>query len=284
MDLTDKEFSLFQQFIINKCGIEITQEKAYLIESRLTKILVDLGLTSFSELYVQIASLADETIISKVIDAITTNETLWFRDKTPWLILENMLLPKYIEMLRSRERTRIRIWSAATSTGQEAYSTAMCIHRYLETHGITDVKLHQFEILATDISSLVLNMAKQGKYDSISIMRGLDKQYLDTYFVQKERAWEVSDTIKQAVTFKQFNLQDSFDSLGNFDVIFCRYVLIYFSEELKRNVLSKLYNRLLSDGIMFLGAYEICSMYSQDFVSNSFENGTFYTKAQEEIT
>ncbi len=278
VSLSDMEFQLFKRFIKEKCGIEITEEKAYLIESRLTKILVDSKLSSFGDLYNHIRYSNDDSLVGKLIDAITTNETLWFRDKTPWSVLEEIYLPKYINMLRTGERTMIRIWSAATSTGQEAYSTAICIHNYLKTRFIKDVSLKQFEILGTDISQLVLRVAKNGRYDNISIKRGLDKTLRDRYFTDSGNVWEISEEIKNAVSFKQFNLQNTFTQLGKFDIIFCRYVLIYFSNELKSEIICRMSNNLRDDGVFFLGAYEMCSHLVNCFNSNQLDNGTYYTK------
>ncbi len=272
------EFRLFKSLIDEKCGIEIPDEKAYLIESRLTKILVDLKLNSFSELYNRIRNSNDEVLTTKLINAITTNETLWFRDQTPWKIIEELYLPKYIQQLRSGEKTKIRIWSAATSTGQEAYSTAMCIDNYLTTRGITDVSPSQFEIIGTDISGLVLEVARRGRYDNISIMRGLDKYYKNKYFKKEDNAWELTDEIKSMVNFTQYNLQNSFIFFGKFDIIFCRYVLIYFSKHLKDDIVNRLDLSLKNEGILFVGAYEIHEAMNQLFKMEHFENGTYYTK------
>ncbi len=277
--ISGMEFRLFKSLIDEKCGIEIPEEKAYLIESRLTKILVDLKLNSFSELYNRIKDSKDETLTTKLINAITTNETLWFRDQTPWRILEELYLPKYVQQLRKGEKDHIRIWSAATSTGQEAYSTAMCIDNYLTTHEITDISPHQFEIIGTDISQLVLEIAGGGKYDNISIMRGLDKYYKNKYFSKEGNAWQLNERIKSMVTFTQFNLQNSFIFLGKFDVIFCRYVLIYFSKKLKDDVIHRLDSRLNEDGVIFVGAYEIHEALNQLFDMTHLDNGTYYRKS-----
>ncbi len=281
VNISEMEFSLFQKFILDKCGIELAPEKAYLIESRLTKILVDLKCNSFGELYRTLQSSHDDKLVQRLIDAITTNETLWFRDKLPWRVMENLLLPQFIEDLKSGKKDRIRIWSAATSTGQEAYSTAMCIDNYLKTKNVQGVSLKQFEIIGTDISRLVLEIAKNGRYDSIAITRGLDKTLKSTYFTQRDNAWEIIPPIKQAVQFHQFNLQNSFASFGTFDIIFCRYVLIYFSDILKTDIIKRMNQSLKVDGTMFLGAYEMCSHLSSMFESKLFENGVYYTKALE---
>ena len=129
--LSRLEFQLFKKYIEDKCGIELTEEKSYLIETRLSGLLVESGLESFNSLYYAIVNNKIPGIAEKVIDAITTNETMWFRDKKPWIIFEEILMPKYINILRTGQKSKIRIWSAASSTGQEAYSTAICIDNYL---------------------------------------------------------------------------------------------------------------------------------------------------------
>ncbi len=280
--LSQLEFQLFQKYINEKCGIEIPPEKAYLIESRLTKILVDLKLTSFGDLYNTIRNTSDDALISRIIDAITTNETQWFRDKTPWLILEDVFMPEFVRRIRGGER--IRIWSAATSTGQEAYSTAICIDNYIKRKGLTDISLRDFDIIGTDISKHVLEIAKRGRYDSISIMRGLPKEYKESYFASENNAWQLDENITSAVTFRHFNLQNSFISLGKFDLIFLRYVLIYFASSLKADIVTRLGDCLKDSGALFMGAYEICSVKSI-LSPNTHEpsDGIYYTKTKEEV-
>jgi chemotaxis protein methyltransferase CheR len=274
--LSQREFDLLQKFIEENCGISIGKEKSYLIESRLAKLLIDSGLPSFESLYERLRSKACALIMEKVIDAITTNETLWYRDKSPWDILSNLLLPAYIEELRNGKRSKVRIWSAACSTGQEPYSTAMCIDNYLKTNGINDIKLSHFEIIATDISHNVLQAAKLGKYDSISIMRGLENNYKEKYFKSDGRVWNLDERIKNSVRFQQFNLQNSFLLFGKFDIVFCRYVAIYFSETLKKDVFTKIASSLEPNGALFIGSSEILSDYSHLFDIKDFNSGIYY--------
>lgn len=278
MGLSSKEFSLMQKYIQEHCGIVIGEDKAYLIESRLSRLLVDSGLSSFEELYHVIAVKNDPYIAEKVIDAMTTNETMWFRDKTPWLLLEEKLLPQYIEELRAGKRMKVRIWSAACSTGQEPYSTAMCIDNYLTKHGIRDIGLDRFEILATDISHEVLEIAKMGRYDSISIMRGLDPIYKERYFSAQGRVWSLNEKITKAVRFQQFNLQNSYMLLGKFDMVFCRYVLIYFSDDLKRAIVKKIADTLVEAGIFAIGNSELFAGDRELFNTMDFNNSVYFVK------
>lgn len=267
---------LMQKYVEEQCGIKIGREKAYLIESRLSRLLVESGLTSFEEFYSMIQDQRDKKMSEKVIDAITTNETLWFRDKSPWSILEYILLPAYIEEIRSGRRTKVRIWSAACSTGQEPYSTAMSIDRFLYNHGIYDVDSSKFEIVATDISGAVLDIAHNGKYDSISMTRGLDAYYKEKYFKNIGRAWMLDEKIKKRVEFKRFNLQEDYIPLGAFDIIFCRYVMIYFSNSLQKEVLEKIASVLTPQGVLFPGSSEIFPDYKKNFETIQFESGFYY--------
>ncbi len=273
--LSEKAFVMFQEYIEDQCGIAIGKEKAYLIESRLTKLLVEKKLDSFEELYQLLSSNKDPKLAEKMIDAITTNETLWFRDKTPWQVLEDELMPSYIETIRSTGR-KIRIWSAAASSGQEAYSTIMCIDQYLKSHFIKDVTLHDFEIIGTDISGPILEIAKAGRYDPISIMRGLDPKYKELYFNNEGRVWIIKDEYKQHVTFKRFNLQHSFHGMGKFDVVFCRYVMIYFSQQFKKEMSKKLSDTLRQNGVLFIGNSEIFPDYKEHFEMKQYQKGVYY--------
>ncbi len=281
--LTDNEFKLFKKYIEDKCGIEISEGKSYLIETRLYRLLVDSGLSSFEELYNLIMRANDLSLAERVIDAITTNETLWFRDKVPWTILEKVLLPRFVEMLRKGQRRKIRLWSAAASTGQEAYSTAMCIDSWLARNDINDVTLSNFEILATDISHTVIDMARNGRYDAISVMRGLDPVIRDRYFKKEGTVWEIDNRIKSHVKFQQFNLQNNYLLLGKFDIVFCRYVLIYFSDSLKESVFSKLCGVMENDGILFLGSSELYDKTDKCFEMMHVDNAVYYRRREQRL-
>ena len=274
--LSSRGFLLMQKFIEDQCGIAIHEEKAYLIESRLSRLMIDSGLTSFEEFFYWISSQRNSLMVEKIIDAMTTNETLWFRDAAPWYILEEVLLPGYIDDLRSGKKPGIRIWSAACSTGQEPYSIAMCIDNYLSRRNITDINLSHFEVVATDISRTVLDIAEEGRYDSISIMRGLSNEYKDKYFTDEGRVWTITDRIRDAVSFRQFNLQRDFSIMGGFDMVFCRYVFIYFSENLRKEVLNKTAQVLKRYGVLLVGGSELITDYEKKFSMEQHRNGVFY--------
>ncbi len=273
-----KEFKLFKALLAKNSGIDIPAEKAYLFETRLAKMMADVGLDSFAEFYKYIQSGADPLAVQKIINAMTTNETLWFRDAAPWKIMEDILLPKLIGALLSGRKSRIRIWCAAVSTGQEAYSTAMCIDDYLTKNAVSGVTLSDFDIVATDISTRVLDIAKKGRYDAISIQRGLSDYYRVKYFTKNGSAWHLDPSIRDTVKFSAFNLDNDFNHFGTFDIIFCRYVLIYFSQALKKEIISNIYGSLADDGILFLGNYTLYDLLEDNYKLNMYKDFSYYTK------
>ena len=279
--ISHAEFALFRDYIIKRSGIVVPPEKSYLIETRLARLMADCGKDTFGEFYYYIESNADPSLHQKIINAMTTNETLWFRDGSPWKVLEEIILPGLIEEIASGKKDKIRIWSAAVSTGQEIYSTVMCVDDYLAKHNIKKTKgvdLKNFEFIATDISSRVLDIAKRGRYDSISIMRGLGDYYKNKYFVRDGISWVIDPKIIEPVSFTRFNLQENYHKFGIFDVIFCRYVLIYFSDEQKKDIISKMRNSLTDKGVLFTGNYALYDLFSGEFKPNHYENLTYYNK------
>lgn len=276
VNLSSEEFSLMKRYIEDKCGILISEDKAYLIESRLSKLLIDFRCNTFEEFYKLIYKSKDEGITERIIDAITTNETLWFRDRKPWDILENVLIPEYVNLLRKNKKGKVRIWSAGCSTGQEPYTVAMIIDNYLSKNNISDVSISQFEIVATDISGSIIELAKSARYDAISIMRGLPEFYKNKYFEKQGRIYILKDSIKKIVKFYKFNLQKSFASLGNFDLICCRYVTIYFSDILKNDILKRIGLALQQSGKLFLGSSEIYFNYNDYYDKKEYMGSVYY--------
>jgi len=276
--ISESEFLLFSDYIKKNSGIVIPREKAYLIETRLSKLMADTGTDSFSEFYKYLSSKSDPSLHQKIINAMTTNETLWFRDDAPWKVLEKITLPKLVGDLASGKKMRARIWCSAVSTGQEVYSTVMCVDNYLNKNPVKGVDLSKFDFFATDISSRVLDIAKKGRYDAISIMRGLSDYYKSKYFIKDGSAWEIDPKIRNAVRFSQYNLQDSYHIFGMFDIIFCRYVLIYFSDQQKKEIIAKMSDILIDGGLLFTGNYVLYELFEKDFDSHYYANLTYYSK------
>ena len=272
--VTENEFKLLRKYIEEQCGIALAEEKAYLIETRLTKLMVESGCENFHEFYNLAKGESTAVLRDQIIDAMTTNETLWFRDKHPYAILTEKILPELAEKLKSGAKSKVKIWSGASSTGQEPYSIAITIQEFCKkTPGVSP---EQFEILATDISTSAVFLAKAGRYDPLAIKRGLEEDMRDRYFKQDGRVWTLDDSIKNMVTFKKFNLQDSMAPLGKCDLVFLRYVTIYFSELFKKKVISGIATMLRPGGHLIIGAVESLRGISDEFELLSHAGGNFY--------
>jgi len=276
--ITPNEFKLLRDYIELNCGIALGEEKAYLVETRLASLLVETGCQDFGSFYRLAAHDTSPTLRDKIVDAMTTNETLWFRDQHPFEILKAKLLPALAEEIRAGTRFRIRIWSAASSTGQEPYSIAMTILEFCKAN--PGIRPEHFEILATDISPSALFLAKSGRYDAATLARGLPDYYRETYFEQVGAVWAVKDSVKRMINFKRFNLQDPIDSLGKMDIVFCRYVAIYFSEAFKRQIYSGIARLLAPSGHLIISAVESLRGLVDDFDAQSHANGTYYRYAR----
>lgn len=246
------DFDQFRIFLEKACGILLGSNKQYLVSSRLNKLMEQQGIKSLGELVQRMQSQPRSGLRELVVDAMTTNETLWFRDTYPFEVLKNRVLP---EAIKASPNQRLRIWSAACSSGQEPYSLSMSIDEY-ERSNMNALKAG-VQIVATDLSSSMLSNCKSGEYDSLALGRGLSPDRLQRYFDPKEGGrWAIKTPIKNRVEFRAFNLLDSYASLGKFDTVFCRNVLIYFSAEVKRDILLRIHGTLKRGGYLFLGASE----------------------------
>ncbi len=274
VQITDSEFKLIRDFIEESCGISVGNEKSYLIESRLAGLLRDSGSNSFSEFYKKASEDRTSGLRDKIVDAMTTNETLWFRDKSPFRIFEEIILPKVAEEFKAGKRNSYRIWSAACSTGQEPYSLIMTALEYAAKN--PSFPVNKIEIIATDISPSALFLAMAGRYDQLSISRGLPQEMKDKYFSQKGKIWILNDKVKQMVKFKKFNLQESFMSLGRFDLVLCRNVAIYFSDSFKKELFRKIAGILNPNSYFLLGASESLGGYNTDFEMKTLERSIYY--------
>ncbi|MBS97789.1 MAG: chemotaxis protein [Oceanospirillaceae bacterium] len=253
--ITADDFRQFSAFLEDSCGILLAEHKQYLVQSRLGKIMKEQGCESLSQLVDRLRRPGGNTLKESVINAMTTNETLWFRDIHPYEILAKRLLP---ELSESARRQKLRIWSAACSTGQEPYSISMVIDEFKRTH--PGVLAGGEEILATDISTQVLQQAQRGEYEMLALGRGLSQERLKKYFISADAGcWRIRPEIKSRVRFQSLNLLGQYSSLGQFDVIFCRNVLIYFSSDVKLEILRKMRRQLRPGGYLLLGASESLS-------------------------
>ncbi len=274
LTLTQPEFDDFRTLLAEMSGILVGMNKGYLIETRLGSLALEKGCSSFTEFHRMLSNGADPKLKDKVVDLMTTNETLWFRDTHPFEIFKQVLLPEFEGKINEPGGRTVRIWSAGCSTGQEPYSIAMTILERMRTRPA--LKNIRFEILASDISSTALRLAKMGRYESLAISRGLTDEFRDRYFLNEGRVWSVSDEVREMVTLKKVNLQDSFSLLGRFDVLLCRNVAIYFSDEFKRELFAKFARVLNPGGVFFMGASESLAAHSTAFDMNTASAGVYY--------
>ncbi len=241
-----EEFKAICDFVQKSSGIVLSQSKEYLVDSRLKPIAESHGFADIGAL-ARGLPLAPEAVKAAVIDAMTTNETFFFRDKTPFTLFEEIILP---ELAKARRASgRLRIWCAAASTGQEPYSLAMLLLKHKALwNGI------RVEIIGTDLSASAIARAKEGRYTQFEVQRGLPVELLVKHFTQDGTQWLISDEIKRMVKFSLLNLLQSYASIGTVDVVYCRNVLIYFDGETKKQVLTSVRKVMRPDGYLVLGA------------------------------
>ncbi len=246
------ELDIVARVVRDLTGITLDATKSYLIESRLERFLKSEHCKSYSELARRVQSMPGSALQTEFIDAITTNETLFFRDRAPYEALQHKLIPELIDArAHSVFPRRLKIWSAACSTGQEPYSIAMTMREL-----IPDIDKWDITIFATDISDAAIRTASRGFYTAYETERGLTPQYLSRYFVGEGQQWRVRDEVRYMVRFMRMNLLVPFGSIGPFDVIFCRNVAIYFDEQAKADLFRRLNSVLQPDGILIVGSGE----------------------------
>ena len=252
------DFELITRILRERSGLVLTKDKAYLIESRLNPVARKWQFNGFEELAAAVRLGKDERLLRDVTEAMTTNESFFFRDSKPFDQFRDIVLP---HMLQARAAKRgFRIWSAACSSGQEPYSLAMILKD-------NEAKLAgwNIEIVATDLSTEILEKAIEGTYSQFEVQRGLPINYLVKYFKQEGERWVIDDAIRRMVTYKPFNLLTDPGPLGRFDVVFIRNVLIYFEQETKSQVLSGIARQIAPDGFLYLGGAETVLGISNDF-------------------
>ncbi|MFT5084740.1 MAG: chemotaxis protein methyltransferase CheR [Lentisphaeria bacterium] len=252
VQLGSEEYLQFRDYLKQVAGIDLGNNKQYLVSTRIRRILLEYHCSTLAELTALIKKSSSYKVRQKVIDVMTTNETFWFRDIYPFDYLKSTVLP---ELHKAYPTGRLRIWSAACSSGQEPYSLSMIAEEYIKANfAIKNINL---EIIATDLSSEILDQAKAGAYDRLSVARGLSSERLRDYFDPVDgECWQAKPKIRQRISFRPLNLQDSYAVLGKFDVICCRNVLIYFSADLKKKILTRLHASLRPNAVLFLGASE----------------------------
>ncbi|TFZ60763.1 protein-glutamate O-methyltransferase CheR [Methylorubrum sp. Q1] len=247
--MTEADFTFLRDYLRKRSGLSLGAEKRYLVESRLTPVCRRFGIATLTDLVGTLRVSREGALEKAVVEAMTTNETFFFRDRAPFDLFRDVLLPKAIAA-RAPQR-RLRIWSAAASTGQEPYSLAMMIQE-----AVAQLAGWQIEIVGTDLSTEVLEKARLGLYSHFEVQRGLPVQLLVKHFTQIGEQWRISPALAGMVSFRPLNLLSPFEHLGQFDIVYCRNVLIYFDAPTKTEVLERIAKTLAPDGALLLGAAE----------------------------
>jgi chemotaxis protein methyltransferase CheR len=257
--LSQNDYKKFQTFLEDACGIVLGEGKEYLVSSRLSRLIRENQLNTVGELLEQLGNGRNTRLRTSVIDAMTTNETFWFRDIAHYRMLTENILPGF----KGSAGRRFRVWSAACSSGQEPYNISMVLEDFKKKNpGTLSAGI---EVMATDISSSILADARKGCYCGRMATRGLNDEQLRRYFVRSGDCIEVRPELKRNVSFRELNLTKGYELLGKFDIIFCRNVLIYFSSYNKQDILGRLANTLNPGGYLFLGSTESLSGLTDRF-------------------
>lgn len=271
-ELDEKSYHQFRTFLEQQCGIVLGEKKQYLVKSRLAPLMNKFDVSSLGELVTRTLSPVERQLRAAVIDAMTTNETLWFRDDYPFKLLQNTLLPEFAD-----RKTPVKIWSAASSSGQEPYSIAMSVLEYQQRN--PGAFMRGVQVVGTDISTTMLDHCKYGHYDSLALARGLSAERKRQFFENGDNGMlKVNDQVKKMVSFRPLNLLNSYSLMGKFDIVFCRNVLIYFSPEIKAQIISQIHGTLNNGGYLFLGASESLSGLNDDFNMIRCNPGIVYQK------
>jgi chemotaxis protein methyltransferase CheR len=266
--MTPQQFQLISELLKERSGLVLSEEKGYLVQSRLMPVARKWGMSDVDELAAALDSRPDPKLVDAVVEAMTTNESFFFRDTKPFDQFRDVILPQLIEA-RANQR-RIRIWCAAASSGQEPYSLAIILKE-----AEANLQGWNLEIVGTDISTEILARARLGIYSQFEVQRGLPIQLLVKYFHQQDDKWEIDASIRAMVKYQEFNLLDDLSPLGHFDVVFCRNVLIYFDKETKAKVLESISQLLPQDGMLYLGGAETVLGLTDKFAPLDGERGIY---------
>jgi chemotaxis protein methyltransferase CheR len=268
--MTPADFQLLAKFLKEQSGLSLAEDKGYLLESRLVPVARAHGLKSVDDVAAEVRAGHNQRLMNAVVEAMTTNESFFFRDIKPFEQFKEFVLP---QMLARRATTKqLRIWSAACSTGQEPYTLAMLL-----TEAAARLQGWRVEIIATDIAPGVLAKARSGLYSQFEVQRGLPVQMLLKHFGQKAEGWEIAPQLKAMINFREFNLLSDMKGLGVFDVVFCRNVLIYFDQPTKADVLARMRGQMREDGILYLGGAETVLGVSDAFRPVQGQRGLYST-------
>ncbi len=270
LSIGDDEYQAFARFLEHACGIVLGDSKQYLVASRLAPLLEAEGIPDLKSLVERLERRPTADLKGRVIEAMTTNETQWFRDSFPFDVLRRHLLPEL-------ERQRVwpaRIWSAACSSGQEVYSISMTVDEYNDRGGRMEA-----EVLGTDISAAMIEQAKRARYTANVARRGLSAERQKRFFDEVgENTWEVKQSVRRRTSFRTHNLLESYAGLGRFDIVFCRNVLIYFGYDSRRDIVDRIASVTKPGGYLIVGASESLARHSDKFELVRLDGGVIYRR------
>jgi chemotaxis protein methyltransferase CheR len=273
--ITPEETRIFSRYTYDISGVSIDQSKAYLFETRLAGLMEEHRCSSYLELYQKAKNDRTRALEQRIVDAITTNETSFFRDNIPFELLQHKILPDLIDTRTTRSSgvlpIPIRIWSSACSTGQEVYSIAIVLRELMQ-----DTTKFTLRLLGTDISNVAVARASRGEYNKFEIERGLSEDKISRYFTCSGSLWKIKDEIRAMVSFKKLNLMQPFDTLGKFDIVFCRNVAIYFGLEDRVKLFDRMARILERDGYLIIGSTESLTTVHSGFVPQRYLRSVFY--------
>lgn len=270
--ITAEEVTIWSRYVQETCGIVLDQSKAYLLETRLGALVREAGATGFSDLFYKLRADVSQTLRGKVVDAITTNETSFFRDTAPFELLRHKLLPELIDHRSKGVRPiPIRIWSAACSTGQEMYTIGIILKELLGSFNGYDIR-----ILGTDISNRAIAAASRGHYTDLEMGRGLAPMAAQKHFTREGSEWKIRDEIRALASFRKMNLLEAFAFPAPFDIILCRNVAIYFAEADRARLFHNFARCLARDGCLIIGSTESLTGLCPEFVAQRYLRTVFY--------
>lgn len=275
LKIKPEEIRVLSNYIYDISGIYIDTSKAYLLETRFGRLVEEEGCQSFADLYHKAKSDSKKVLEKKIIDAITTNETLFFRDISPFDLLRFKIMPDLIDSRQENGNglpgAKLRIWSSACSTGQEIYSIAIVLRELLGPNALDKIAL-----LGTDLSDAAITRASSGSYNKFEVERGLPQEKLQRYFTPMGGNWKIRDEIRAMATFRRMNLMEPFTGIGKFDIIFCRNVAIYFTLEDRKKLFDKIANSLHSDGYLLIGSTESLTGVCPRFIPKRHLRSVYY--------
>lgn len=274
LKITAEEIKLVTKYIYEISGIYLDESKKYLLETRLNGVAEEQGCSTFQDLLKKAKTDVSKSIERKIIDAISTNETLFFRDTGPFQLLQHKIFPELIDARTPKApqlKTNLKVWSAASSTGQELYSVAIVLQELLG-----DMSKYSIKLLGTDISDAAVSQASSGKFNKFEIERGLARDKLTKYFSMSGQTWKINDQIRALVNFRKFNLMTPFTGLGKFDVVLCRNVAIYFTLEDRKKLFNKIADVLEPDGYLIIGSTESLTGICPRFIPKRHLRSIFY--------